>query len=83
MEAGFKPVHYTILVRPGGLTTWEALQKNAAGDTRSWRGDWQGDVMKGAVRQAPAGKNPEVFSFFSVGWSFTSQMAADLQAGAL
>ncbi len=83
VERGFKPVRYTLLVRPGSVTTWETQMSDGRGNTMTWRGDWQGDVMKGVFRNAPAGKAPQVFSFYSVGWSYQPETAAVDEGGLL
>jgi len=80
-ELGYKPARYTMLVRPGNVTTWEALQADGRGNVMTWRGDWQGDVMKGVQRLAPAGKQPQVFSFYSVGWSYKSETVSTAEGG--
>ncbi len=80
-ELGFKPARYTVLVRPGSVTTWETQMSDGRGNVTTWRGDWQGDVMKGVSRNAPAGKEPQVFSFYSVGWNYTTETAMASQGG--
>ena len=68
---GFGPTNFSRTVQPGsGVVIWETIQSNAAGDTVSWRGDWQGDAMKGVLSFTPAGKGPQDFSFFSVKWNY-------------
>jgi len=78
---GFKPARYTLLVRPGSVTTWETLMNDGRGNVMTWRGDWQGDVMKGVSRHAPAGKEPQVFSFYSVGWSYKTEVVSIANGG--
>jgi REP element-mobilizing transposase RayT len=78
---GFKAARYTMLVRPGSVTTWETQMTDGRGNTITWRGDWRGDVMKGVSRMALAGKEPQVFSFYSVGWNFSAQTAAPAEGG--
>ena len=80
---GFMPVRYTLLVRPGSITTWEAQQSDGHGNVMTWRGDWQGDVMKGVSRHAVRGKEPQVFSFYSTGWSYkTNNAVMGVEGGA-
>ena len=69
-KQGFKPSNISVTRQPDGVVTWETLQSNAKGDAVSWRGDWQGDVMKGIFSVTPAGQKPRDFSFFSVKWSY-------------
>ena len=80
-KLGFKPARYTMFVRPGSLTTWEAQVNDGRGNTMTWRGDWQGDLMKGVSRNAPAGKEPQVFSFYSVGWSYKAETVFVAEGG--
>jgi REP element-mobilizing transposase RayT len=68
---GFAPTNYTVTVQPNGFVTWETIQSNAAGDTMSWRGDWKGDAMKGAISFTPAGEKARDFSFYSSGWRYS------------
>ncbi len=70
LEQGFKPTNISLSGQPGGLKTWETIQSNAEGTQLAWRGDWQGDVMKGVMSVTAAGQKPRDFSFFSVSWSY-------------
>ena len=67
---GFGPAQISTVRLPNGLTSWEAHQSTANGDTLGWRGSWQGDVMKGVVSFTPAGEKTQNFSFFSTGWAY-------------
>ena len=64
-----------------GVTTWETLQSNASGDTVSWRGDWQGDIMKGVLSYKPASGPARDFSFYSLEWSYAGEEARGRSAG--
>lgn len=70
IKKGFKASNISVTQQPNGVVTWETLQSNAAGDSVSWRGDWQDDVMKGVLSVNLAGQKPQDFSFFSVKWSY-------------
>ncbi len=70
MKRGFAPTNITVTKQPSGVTTWETIQSNAAGDVVSWRGDWQGDIMKGVISETPAGKPARDSSFYSLEWSY-------------
>lgn len=61
---GFSRSNYTVTVH-GGVITWETIQKNAAGETVNWRGDWQGGKMEGMLSYHPVGIGPQDFSFIS------------------
>ncbi len=69
-KRGFMPTNVTVTKQPSGVTTWETIQSNSTGDTVSWRGDWQGDVMKGVISEIPAGKSARDASFYSLEWSY-------------
>ena len=51
------------------MTTWETVQSNAEGETISWRGDWQGDAMKGVMSSSVQGD----FSFYSMSWAYAGE----------
>jgi Transposase and inactivated derivatives len=63
---GFQGTGYTRTGTGSGSLRWETFQTNNAGQTASWRGEWDGKVMKGVLsrRQGDAVKD---FSFVSVG----------------
>lgn len=67
---GYRATRFTLTLRTGGGYTWETLQSKPGGDSVSWRGDWQGDAMKGVMVIRPAGQSSRDFSFFSVTWSY-------------
>ena len=62
---GFLPTNYSVTVQQNGFITWETVQRNPKGETVSWRGDWQGNRMEGALSYRPAGMTPQDFSFMS------------------
>lgn len=67
---GYSATKATLTRRPIGAT-WETIQSKPGGDTVSWRGDWQGDAMKGmVVVRSTAGKASSNFSFYSAKWSY-------------
>lgn len=67
---GFSATNYSVTPKENGLVVWETIQSAANGDSISWRGDWQGDAMKGVISFQPAGKPAQDFSFFSTQWSY-------------
>ncbi len=80
-EQGYKGTRFTLTRNPNGAT-WETIQSHPNGDSVSWRGDWQGDAMKGVAVIRPAGQSSRDFSFFSVKWSYQGQAQAPIK-GAL
>ena len=82
-EKGFTGTNFSLTTQPNGVTIWETLQSAPDGSTASWRGDWQGDVMKGVVSYKPAGEEkPRDFSFFSIKWSYSAAAASGTAGGA-
>jgi REP element-mobilizing transposase RayT len=59
---GFFPSHYTVTSR-GGTIIWEAVQTDRTGALMAWKGEWDGQVMRGVLTQEAAGKTPVSFSF--------------------
>ncbi len=67
---GFSGTNYSVTSNSKGLVVWETIQSTPNGDSLSWRGDWEGDAMKGILSVHSAGKEAQDFSFFSVKWSY-------------
>lgn len=64
-KEGFLGSNYSKRIIKGGKVVWETIQKNPKGETVSWRGEWDGKVMKGVLsRRSPDGKK-RGFSFVS------------------
>lgn len=76
LKKGFQPTNYTVTPSLNGMTSWETVQTNDRGDTVSWRGDWQGDAMKGIVHFAPASGPARDFSFYSLNWAYAEMEAS-------
>lgn len=70
---GFQATNYSKTTKDNGLIVWETIQSNPAGDSVSWRGEWQGDAMKGILSFHEAGRPAQDFSFFSVKWSYVHE----------
>lgn len=66
----YKPTNITISGTPGNMQTWETIQTNPDGSQVAWRGDWQGDAMKGVLSVTAPGEKPRDFSFFSLKWTY-------------
>jgi REP element-mobilizing transposase RayT len=73
-ERGFSISKFTVLSDRDGGNAWKALQTDAEGRTVSWRGDWRGDVMKGAVNESGEGAK---YYFFSSGWEYVRDEAKE------
>jgi len=48
-KEGFAGSQYSRREVSGGKVSWETMQKNDRGETASWRGEWDGKMMKGVV----------------------------------
>jgi REP element-mobilizing transposase RayT len=68
-KRGFNATNFSVSQGQGGMTTWETVQSNAEGETISWRGDWQGDAMKGVMSSSVQGD----FSFYSMSWAYAGE----------
>ncbi|MFH1046509.1 MAG: transposase [Candidatus Omnitrophota bacterium] len=64
---GFAPSRYSKRAQANGMVVWETLQVNKAGDRVSWRGEWDGKIMKGYLRKSQALGGISDFSFESSG----------------
>jgi len=51
---GFATSNYTLTPQPDGTIVWETMQTDGSGTVVCWRGEWNGQVMRGMLtRQAP------------------------------
>jgi REP element-mobilizing transposase RayT len=73
IKRGVTPTNISLTRQLNGVTTWETVQSNMNGDTVSWRGEWQGDAMKGLISVRPAGREAQEYSFYSVRWSYVAE----------
>lgn len=63
---GFQGSGYTRTESGRGTVIWETFQTGKTGETASWRGEWDGKVMKGVLSRR-MGNSVRDFSFVSVG----------------
>lgn len=70
---GYNPTNYTISLQEGGPTVWESMQSSDSGPTVFWRGEWEGDAMKGVMSKQKADGTNDSFYFSSV----SSKVVAD------
>jgi REP element-mobilizing transposase RayT len=66
-QRGFTASNYSTSVAANDNIVWETIQRNERGETANWRGEWDGSVMKGALRTKSAGGRARDFSFKSTG----------------
>lgn len=60
---GFTPSNYTLSVSPEGQLVWETMQTNTAGETVCWRGEWNGQNMRGVMTRQAQGTQAANASF--------------------
>lgn len=61
-EKGYKPTNYTVSLQEGGPTVWESMQSLEDGKVVFWRGEWEGESMRGVMsRQIGDGKNDDYY----------------------
>lgn len=64
-KEGFSGSAYSKRELRNGNIVWETIQTNAEGDTASWRGEWNGEIMKGILSLSSANDVRRDFSFVS------------------
>lgn len=70
---GYKPTNYTISLQEGGPSVWETMQSNDSGPSIFWRGEWEGESMRGVMSKQKSDGSNESFYFSSV----SSKVVAD------
>lgn len=65
-EEGFQSSNYSKRELKNGNIVWETIQANNKGDTVSWRGEWNGEIMKGVLSRRSSDDTVRDFSFVSV-----------------
>jgi hypothetical protein len=61
-DKGYKPTNYTVSLQEGGPTVWETMQSTDKGNPVFWRGEWEGDSMRGVMsKQLGDGKNEDYY----------------------
>ena len=66
-QRGFTASNYSTSVATDGSVIWETIQRNERGEVANWRGEWDGSIMKGALRTKSADGVARDFSFRSTG----------------
>jgi len=62
-QEGYSPSNYTLTVEVGDLVIWETMQSKEGSGVAFWRGERQGETMRGILSKQPAdGKNAD-YSF--------------------
>ncbi len=58
---GFPSTNYTISLQEGGPSVFETMQSDGKGTVVFWRGEWEGDSMKGVMSKQSEGKNSDYY----------------------
>ncbi|MBI3322539.1 MAG: hypothetical protein HYZ94_02545 [Candidatus Omnitrophica bacterium] len=61
-QEGFSPSNCTVTVE-GDVVIWETMQSKEGGGVAFWRGERQGDTMRGILSKQPADGNNVDYSF--------------------
>lgn len=70
---GYNSTNYTISLQDGGgPTVWETMQSDDKGNSVFWRGEWEGEAMRGVMSKQAGGKSDDYY--FS---SVSSKAVAD------
>jgi hypothetical protein len=60
---GFNSTNYTLTLQEGGPTVFETMQSHENGAVVFWRGEWDGESMRGLLSKQKDGKSED--SYFS------------------
>jgi len=63
---GFGPSNFTLTVQPDKTLRWETMQTHPNGETVFWRGEWDGQEMRGIVSRHPVQGVPQDFVFRAI-----------------
>ena len=63
---GFSPSKYTTAHRPDGRVIWEAVQADKSGTMIFWRGEWDGQTIRGMLTRRVPGQTPVTYSFVGI-----------------
>lgn len=65
-DEGFAPSNYTLTPQPDGTFIWETMQAGPGGEIICWRGECDGQRMRGVMTRQKDGKETESFNFIAV-----------------
>ena len=65
-DKGYPASNYTVTVQEDGLIIWETMQTAEKGDIAFWRGELQGEVMRGVLSMHPVKGETKDYSFSTV-----------------
>ena len=62
-KLGYPTSNYSLNVKEDRTATWETMQTKAGEGVVFWRGELEGETMRGVLSQQPANKPAESYSF--------------------
>ena len=65
-KEGFHASKYTKTNLKNGNIRWETIQINSKRETANWRGEWDGELMRGVLSRKFSDGSVKDFSFVSV-----------------
>jgi hypothetical protein len=63
---GYPASNFTVTVQEDGIIIWETMQTAEKGDIAFWRGELQGEVMRGVLSLHPVNGETKDYSFSTV-----------------
>ena len=66
-DQGFAPSKYVVTRREDGVVAWETALADKTGIIVYWRGEWDGQTMRGMLTQCVPGKHPVTSNFVGTG----------------
>ena len=76
-DQGFAPSKYTMSRREDGIVVWETAQADKTGTIVYWRGEWDGQAMRGIVTRHAPGKAQASYTFVGMARTPTGSVAPD------
>ncbi|MCX7661922.1 MAG: hypothetical protein N2Z79_04480 [Candidatus Omnitrophica bacterium] len=62
-QKGYPSSNITLTIQDNGVIVWETMQTAESGDVAFWRGELEGEVMRGVVSIHPLNAENEDYSF--------------------
>ncbi len=63
---GFAGSNYSLTTEPEDLVSWETMQTGPSSEIVCWRGEWDGQTMRGILTRQMPGQAATTFSFVAV-----------------
>lgn len=65
-KEGFTPTSYSLNLKGENMVIWETMQTDAKGNMAFWKGEIEGDKMRGVLSRQPKDKPSQDFTFVSL-----------------